>query len=306
MIALKSVLLPVLTQQNLDRLPKIVNLLLIILLAATLARFTWLMVPVSDTQESIPAVIKRPVGGNKQQAVKPQSLGQLHLFGAVPEAPAEMAVAAPVEIPVTRLNLTLLGVLASDSPVAKAIIADSSGNENYYSINDQVPGGALLQEIHADHVMLMRNNRLEALKLPDDLDGNVNYVAPAPMASPMPNAPGGNRLINTATMSTGAILKDWREKIESDPQSLMNLVRAEPVNRDGKLVGYRVMPGKDRQLLAKFGLRTGDIVMEVNSIQLDSPLKGLDVLNDLKSTNQVTLGVERNGNRETLVFQVDQ
>ena len=308
MIALKSVLQPILTQQNLDRLPKIVNLLLIVMLASTLARVTWVVLPIPELQETIPVIVKKPVGGAAQTPINKQNLGQLHLFGTAPVAPANVPVAAaPVEVPVTRLSLKLLGVLASNTPMAKAIIADASGNENYYSVNDQVPGGALLQEIHADHVMLLRNDRLEALKLPDELDGNTNFVAPSP--SPQPSSVSRSRnmgSMNTANMSTGAILKDWQQKIETDPQSLMNLVRAEPVNRNGKLVGYRVMPGKDRQLLRKFGLRTGDVVTEVNSIQLDSPLKGLDILNDLKSAGQVTLGVERNGNRETLVFQVDQ
>ncbi len=300
MIEIRSVIQPFLTPQTLERLPKVVNGVLIFILAATLAHFTWVLVPLPVSQETIPAVQKSPA--RAAAPVRSARVGDMHLFGKPPEIPVNAPV-AQVEVPVTRLNLTLMGVLASNSPLAKAIISDSSGEENFYSIGDQVPGGAVLQEIHADHVMLMRNNKLEALKLPDETDANVNYVPP-----PMPVAPaamgGGNT--NTALMSTGSILKDWQQKLDSDPQSLMNLVRAEPVNRGGKLVGYRVMPGRDRHLLQKFGLRAGDIVMEVNSVPLDNPLKGLEVLNNLKAATQVTLGVERNGNRETMVFQVEQ
>lgn len=302
MIELKTLLPPVVVQQSLDRLPKIVNVVLVLVLAATLAQFTWNLVPVSTPEEIIPQRLSRPTPVQSTSQSR-RSLSSMHLFGKAEQA-RTVAPVVQEKVPVSRLNLTLKGVLASTSnSVAKAIIADSSGHENFYSLGMQIPGGATLEEIHKDHVILKRNNRLETLLLPKDVKSSA--VSTGVSRTPTPSRPGrigglsGNK-------STGSILKDWRGKLDTDPQSLMSLVRAEPVRRGGSLIGYRIRPGKDRQLLRKFGLRSGDIVKEVNGMVLDNPLKGLEILNSLKSASQVSLAVERNGSSQSFVFQVDQ
>jgi len=87
----------------------------------------------------------------------------------------------------------------------------------------------------------------------------------------------------------------------------MDLVRAEPV-RDratGKLKGYRIRPGRDRQLLSRFGLRSGDVVTSINGIPMDNPLKALELMRDVSSLSQISLEVERNGAPQSFSFQIE-
>jgi general secretion pathway protein C len=109
------------------------------------------------------------------------------------------------------------------------------------------------------------------------------------------------------TPDNAALLRQYRDALINQPQSLMNLVNATPVTEkgSGKLKGYRIRPGKDRKLLGRFGLKSGDVVTSVNGVALDNPIKALEIMRDLSTATSVTLDVERNGVTESFAFQVD-
>jgi general secretion pathway protein C len=171
-----------------------------------------------------------------------------------------------------------------------------------------VPGGATLEEIHTDHVMLKRNDRLEVLRLPQEesfgvpgAGGQASFeaeVQPRTRRVLPPTLAGDAR-------GTGAILRQYRDALNQDPQSVMDLVRAEPYREGDRLVGFRINPGRDRQVLARFGLRPGDIVTAVNGVKLDNPVKGLELIQNLQTANQVNVEVLRNGVTQSFSFAVD-
>jgi general secretion pathway protein C len=295
--------------QLLERLPWALVALLIAAICFRMAELTWRVVPFTETEEVIPP--EPPV--STAQITKPvveTSISQSSLFGRV-----EIAVAPKVEeqvvVPETRLNLTLLGVIASSTVgTAKAIISDASGNEEYYSVGMQVPGGASLEEIHSDYVMLKRNNRLEILRLPVDESAGGQPVSGSGAPPNVSMAPQGRHVLPPNSMgsdnrSTGAMLHEYRDALNQDPQSVMDLVRAEPVREGDKLIGYRVSPGRDRQLLSRFGLRAGDVVTMVNGVRLDNPVKGLEIIQNLQTAGQVNIEVMRNGVTQGFSFAVE-
>ena len=289
--------------QLLERLPWMLAALLIAVICFRMAELTWRVVPFTETEEIIaPELPASPVQAAK--AVVATSISQSNLFGRV-EIAAAPAVEEQIEVPETRLNLTLLGVIASSAVrTAKAIISDQSGNEEYYSVGMQVPGGASLEEIHSDYVMLKRNNRLEILRLPED-EGSLGQprgggFQPNVATASRPALPSG-----ADNRSTGVMLREYREALNHDPQSVMDLVRAEPVREGDRLVGYRVSPGRDRQLLSRFGLRAGDVVTMVNGVRLDNPVKGLEIIQNLQTAGQVNIEVMRNGVAQGFSFAVE-
>ena len=108
------------------------------------------------------------------------------------------------------------------------------------------------------------------------------------------------------TGDPGELLREYRDALINNPQSVMGLVRAEPYQKDGQLKGYRIRPGKDRYLLRRFGLRSGDIVTSVNGVTMDNPIKALEVLRDLSAATQLTVEVERNGAPQSFTFAIGQ
>jgi general secretion pathway protein C len=84
----------------------------------------------------------------------------------------------------------------------------------------------------------------------------------------------------------------------------MGLVRVQPYSKNGKLEGYRIRPGKDRRLLSKFGLRSGDVVKSVNGVPLDNPIKALEIMKQLSTATSVTVDIERNGSPRSFTFSL--
>ncbi len=289
------------------RLPIIVTVLAIVLLTHSLASLTWKLVPVPET-EGITSGIARPqIAPTSRSTNQPlaNKISQWHLFGKYEVQKPKPKPKLVEDAPETRLNLKLRGVFASeDKSQARAIIADAKGVDDSYAIGDEVPGGAILSDIFADKVILERNGQFETLKLPIE-------VAPSAVAGTSPRPSTSSRSpsssmppIDTATADQSEILRHYRDALLNDPQSVMGAVRVQPYNKNGKLEGYRIRPGKDRQLLNKFGLRSGDIVKSVNGVPLDNPIKALEVLRDLSSASSVTIDVERNGTPRSFTFQV--
>jgi type II secretion system protein C len=93
------------------------------------------------------------------------SLKNLDLFG---EPEKDKAVNKTSEAKQTKLSLTLRGVLATDDPKQGiAQIQNAKKQERHFAVSDSVFGQATLEEIHADHVILLHNGRYETLVLPE-------------------------------------------------------------------------------------------------------------------------------------------
>jgi len=294
-----------------SRLPGIVALVFIVLLMQAVAAITWQLVPVPklvpDLGQTSIAITQtqRPVAHRSQAG----EINQWHLFGKVEKTKPRPKLTESLETaPETRLNLKLSGVFASKNPkTARAIIADSTGKEDAYAIGDEIPGGAKLHQIMPDRVILEYRGRYETLKLPvstSTADSGRSQRSRTSTRSRRSSRSTRTQLPTTG--ETSALLKEYRNALINDPQKVMGLVRAQPYQKDGKLYGYRIRPGKDRQLLRKFGLRSGDVVTMVNGIPMNNPIKALEVLRDLSTATQVTVEVERNGSSQSFTFSIDQ
>jgi len=294
------------------QLPVIATLIAIILLTHSVAALTWKFVPVPKSP-AIPVNLTEPsrAAGNRPRVAVDQpvaaKISQLHLFGKFEvkqvAPPPKMDVASAPE---TRLNLKLRGVFSSqDKDIARAIISDPKGDDDSYAIGDSVPGGAILNDILEDRVILERNGQLEVLKLPvEALPGDTAAETDTGMGRRMASPGPASAPIDTATADTSEILRHYRDALMNDPQSVMGLVRVQPYNKGGKLEGYRIRPGRDRSLLTKFGLKSGDVVKAVNGVPMDNPIKALEILRDLSTATSVTVDIERNGTPQSFTFQI--
>jgi general secretion pathway protein C len=210
------------------------------------------------------------------------------LFGAsTAPAPTTAGETAPIDAPETRLNLVLRGVLSSDDPKeARAIIAEPNGTENFFSVVAALPGGAELKEIYADRIILMRAGRHETLRLPrEEMEGAINS---RPEQGGVPGfAPVGD---------PSAVLGQYREQLAENPQALLDLARAVPAPAPGGgIAGFRLFPGNKPALFAQLGLQPGDLVKEVNGLVMDNPMRGAELMQRLRESNQLDLRIERAG-----------
>ncbi len=274
-----------------------ITLALVLAIAYSSAQITWRALPAPEPLPLPPTIASstpQKTDAAKTPASNPSSqLAQWHLFGQVQQVVKE--VPKQEVIPETKLNLTLRGLLASTTPEdSGAIIAAPSGKEQFYKIGAALPGGATLTEIHADRIVLEHRGRFETLRLPKkslNLAGpTTSNIANRTQRTQMYSGPSS---FNSSTPS----LASYRETLMQDPQKITDLVNIAPVRKRGRFIGYSLRPGKNRDALAQYGLKAGDIVTSINGVKLDSPTKGFGVLRDLATASTIDLEIERGGQK---------
>lgn len=277
------------------RLSSLMTVLCIVLLTYNAAHWTWMIVP-APREEAAPPAVKAPSAVSSQ--FDALSLGReivaRHLFGQAQAVGAGQGSA----IPETQLQLVLRGVMASGDPrTATAIIADPSGNENFYRVGKELPGSAILKEVHDQHIVLSRGGRIEVLRLPEDALKGSEGVKPPPAAL-MPSS--------VAPPAAGPLVQQYRDQFLHDPQSLANALQGEPYWESGRMIGYRLRPGRDAGALMKLGLRPGDIVTAINGMSMADAAGRTELLRNIANATQFNVDMRRNGKPFSITIPVGQ
>ena len=79
------------------------------------------------------------------------------------------------------------------------------------------------------------------------------------------------------------LAQGYRNQLYQNPGSLADVIQVTPASEGGKLVGYRINPGRDPAQFAKFGLKPGDVVTMINDVRLDDPQRALELYNLLRT-----------------------
>lgn len=268
--------------------PSLATAALILLIAWLLAQLTWTFLPqpksAAGPYNPPPAMsVRQPVAGK---------IADQHLFGLANQATGNLNNA-----PDTTLALTLHGIVAGKNAKDSRALIVANGDEEPYAVGATVPGGALIRAIFPDRVLLERNGRVEALRLPKAEGGEGPAVNAGAM---LPQAVASEPAESPVPQTTGEL----RQMISSNPQKLMDLVRVMPVQEQGKLTGYRIYPAGNSPLFTQLGLRPGDVVTAVNNIPLTDPAQSMRILSTVKTSEQISVTLLRNGQSQTVQLQM--
>lgn len=293
-----------------------VNVLLVIALARALAGLTLaILAGPALPSARLPTATGAAPSADQPATARPADaavISSWHLFGQT-EASQPVA-AAPAPAPATPLNLRLVGVFFMErgGDRALALIADGSGPERGYRIGESLPGGARLQRIQRDHVVVSRAGREEVLKLPKLGEANLPsapVMAPPmmPPGAPEPTAeptfePTSSR--QSPLIDASAVAERLRGEAMARPQALEDIAFASPYLQNGQFIGFRLRPGRDRQIFQQLGLNGGDVITEINGNRLNSPAQGLTLLHEVLSADQLSVRVLRNGAEIPLTFSL--
>jgi len=203
-------------------------------------------------------------------------------------------------LPETKLNLKLQGIYySSNSPISRAMIAAKNGKSAAYHIGESLPNGVILHEIYPKKVILLRNGQYETLRFLKNKKSNKSQF----LSKRNKKMRRGKRQSNERPEK---LLGNYQRQLQTNPNALIKLIRISPVNQGNRFLGYRLKPGRNAAILSQFNLQTGDILTSVNGVKLDSPLKGLGVIQQLATANQIDLEVLRNGSITSLSFAVEK
>ena len=266
------------------RAPQIVTVVLALALAAQLA---FIVVGLgSRGRQTAPS--SAAVGA----PAPPLDIGSLvnaHLFGnaVVQNAPGDAANAPPSSMP-----LVLAGVLATPDPKeGMAIIGESAAAAKVVSVGQQVPGGAQLNSVYPDRAVIDRSGALESVYLPKTSSGLGGAPPPLPTASAGPN---------------DAVVDRMRRLVSDQPNVIGQIMRPQPVFAGGKMKGFRVYPGANRQAFARIGLRAGDMITAINGTPLDDKDRAQEIFGTLSSSTDARVTITRAGRQQDLVLNMAQ
>jgi len=270
--------------------------ILLILCCQQLATLTWQLLPAAKGPTQ-PLIRPTLTGSGAAPAGNPldvRSLLQLALFGKA-EAPA---VKRPVagssvrqqDMPRTRLNLTLTGVLASNQADRSIAIIINGGEESSYGIGDLVTGTqARLQDILPDRVILDNQGQDETLMLDGEEFKALGQQPAAPVAS-----------------SGTPELSQLRNDLVKNPGKLLDYVNISPIMTEGKMQGYRINPGKDVAFFHRLGLQSNDLAVSINGYDLRDNGQAMQIMNQLSSMTEMNLTVERNGQQQDIYIKLTE
>ncbi len=231
-----------------------------------------------------------------ESGVKPISKYQENLvlanniFGSKKAVVLKKSVA---KVKYSKLNLDLIGVLFKREK-SFAMIAPSGQRAlaKTYQVGDHIKTGVSVKEIGADFVILQRGAKLEKLiykrvtTKDDAIDKNI--------------------VENKTKLSTiqRQTLNDYRLEIISNPKKLLSVVSIVPTFKNGKMLGVKVKPSKDKQIFKDLGFESGDIITKINHTYIDSFNKFAKIRQIIYTNSAFDLRIKRNNKTVNLSIQL--
>ena len=274
-----------------------------------LAKLVWLWVDAFTAEYKIaPVAVPKAQPTLASNNVSVDAVVSKHLFGDVTAKPVEQPV-VEVAATETRLPLKLRGIYAAtDDGKANAII-ESGGNQEVYFIGDKIAGGrgAVLHQVQPTKVILNTSGQLESLTLEQEESVISMDRGPAQLRPDERGLEAGPKKSESIVVDNPRIqreLTDIRQKLQTDPASLKDMLRWEPVMENGMIQGVKISPVKARRLFYELKLRRNDIVTNINGIPLNDPAQLLMLKDTLASAQEVSLTLLRNGQPQDVTIQL--
>ncbi len=276
----------------------LIVVLLVVWMAVSLSGVFWRLLPQPEL-ESIDASGDGPAFASVKKKTAPPvdvaALKDIALFGKeVEAAPVEVAAAEPVKekVEATKLNLELMGSFASsEQKEAYAIIANGKKQE-LYRVSEEVGGlnNVKLVSVFSDKVILNNRGRQEALYMyPEGKPITSGSAVPSTgVRSPVTTGGAGS----LANLSSNQRL----EKIS-------DAIRFSRKTQNGKMIGFRVLPGRNRAAFEETGLKLNDVVTAIDGQALDNLKVANQVYQEKRNATQASLTVLRG--EEQLTIDVD-
>lgn len=270
--------------------------LLIAASAWILGQLAWFIEPAEQTV--VPWKATASSSSSPQSTLDISSLQQSNMFGAYNPTTAPVVKQQVIQdAPKTRLNLVLVGAVASSNPKLSLAVIANRGTQATYGINEEIEGTrAKLKAVLVDRVIIDNSGRDETLMLEGIEYKRLAVSAPAPPRTT--SSVRGNNPVSEEEK-----LDEIKAKIMQDPQQIFQYVRLSQVKRDDKVIGYRVSPGKDSELFNSVGLQNGDIATQLNGQDLTDPAAMGNIFRSISDLTELNLVVERDGQQHEVFIE---
>ena len=296
------------------RVAQFVMALLLVYIAYISAKITWSVISQSQSgQNTTINGISKNFNPNKvNKAIDVAKIQSLNLFGQYNENVDDAAEIEMANVPETKLNLVLTGLVASDDTSIAAAIIENQGKQDTYGIGDIIIGTrANLEQVLMDRVIIKHSGRLETLML-DGFDYSQPARVVANKADPRknrsnigPKSSGLGVVDQRNNKELTATAKNLRSELSKDPAKIGDYLRISPKRKDGDIIGYTLRPGKKPEFFKLSGLKAGDVAVQMNGFDLIAPIQAMQAMTEMKKARDISLLVDRQGNLTEILISLD-
>jgi general secretion pathway protein C len=215
-------------------------------------------------------------------------------------------ITAPVVVAPLDLPFTLIGTGTGDGANSFAVLEDRTTREQQvYRVRDMVRDGAILAKVERNQVVLRLGTQEQILAIYSD--GTEDVAPPGPGSGP------GTRPATDAAATTGIRQvqpNQWvldKQEVTAALGNLSQLLtkaRVVPNFVDGKPDGFKIMSIAPDSLYAKIGLQNGDVLQQINGVEIKDPENFMRVFQQLKDEPRIALDFVRNNRRESFNYEI--
>ncbi len=232
----------------------------------------------------------------------------MKLPSRLPAANAKSVSQAP------RSAFVLVGTIVSSSPSARRAILWANGMKQpkAFREKEEVEPGAILSSVERDKAWLTRGGEREMLELLPVGSKVRASLSPSPSAAPgAPQAAGtspsqavGDIRVERLGDNRFSIDEAGVAQLTGNINQFMTQVRLIPFFEGNKSAGYRIAAIRPGTTFEHLGFQGGDVLQQVNGLDIASPEKLYTIFQNLKDEKQVSVNILRQGQKTTLTYEI--
>jgi general secretion pathway protein C len=201
-------------------------------------------------------------------------------------------------------DLSLWGVaLHERTGSSYCIIEDKKARkQSLYRIGDTIDGTDIsVKTIEWKSVILERGGKELVLALQESASpGTAGVQPPAKFAAPQVT----DANIHKVDENQYVINRTEVDNALENMSQLFTQIRAVPHFEGGKSIGFRLFAIRRGSLFDKIGLKNGDVLQKINSIEFNDPSRALSLMQELRNQNDLTVQIVRNRRPETMTYRI--
>jgi len=222
--------------------------------------------------------------------------GKLTLIGASVEGNEDVVNA-------TDGTITLIGTMISRQGNSYAIFYEKGSNkQRVFKKGEEVFTIGVLTGIEYHRAVINAKGRMLTYSMPfGDADNKQNKPAAVPYTDATADKTSLSHKIREFEW---VIDQKALNGVLNDMDKVLTDARLLPYSDGGKIIGFRISEIKPGGVFSLIGIQNGDVLLRVNDYEINSPEKGVQLLNGLKGESRLSLDLIRNSQPLKLQYQI--
>jgi general secretion pathway protein C len=214
---------------------------------------------------------------------------------------SETAFKGPTEIS----DLLLIGTVVGPRYISYAIFQDKTktGQQDIFTYGEQVYDYGNLTKIERSTVELQKDGVSYSLQIDYEKSGGRPEKRPVRSKS-------GKRSTSRGTFAKKIGEREYlldRSKVQKsieNPEKVLTDARLLPNIVDGKQEGFKISEVVRDGLYHSLGLKNGDILLNINGLEISNPEVAIQAMSALKGMNRINLDIMRSGENMSIDYQI--